>query len=254
MMRLVKVENAGFIARIILDRPAAHNALSLKMCQEMLAALEDVSQSAASGSVRIATLEGRGASFCAGADLKERAGMTPDEMSAHSRLIARCADKVAELPCPTLAVIEGSALGGGLELALACDMRVVAEDTVLGFPEITFGFFPGAGGPVRLVRLVGHAIATDLLMTGRQFSGAEAVALRLAHAAMPAAELPVNAMKIAERIALFPPRGVNALRALLRDLDKAQVEHAMSLARQLRDELNEDVMVAERVRGFAGRK
>jgi len=127
----------------------------------------------ASNEVRAATLEAAGPAFCAGADLKERAEMDPDGMSAHSQLISTCADRLASLACPIVACINGPALGGGSELALACDLRIVATDATLGFPEVAFGFFPGAGDPVRLTRLVGVSTATYLLISARRITGNE---------------------------------------------------------------------------------
>jgi enoyl-CoA hydratase/carnithine racemase len=202
------------------------------------------------GEVRAATLQGAGTAFSAGADLRERAAMDADAMSAHSRLIAACCDRVAELPCPTVACVNGAALGGGFELILACDLRVIAADATLGFPELTFGFFPGAGGPVRLVRLVGVSTATYLLMSTARIRGDEAVRLHIGHELAPPHEADEKGFDLAKKVASFPARGVRALRELLAGFDNDRVAEAMARARAVRDELNEDKAVHDAVASF----
>ena len=184
---LVLCEQVGAVARVTLNRPSARNALSGALCGELLATLGTMHAMAEAGEVRVATLQGAGAAFSAGADLKERAAMDPEAMAAHSQIIATCAERLAALACPVIACINGAALGGGLELALACDLRVVAADATLGFPELAYGFFPGAGGPVRLVRLVGLSTATYLIMSTARISGEGAVRLASRQRARPAA-------------------------------------------------------------------
>jgi enoyl-CoA hydratase/carnithine racemase len=247
----VILRREGAVARIILNRPSARNALSVALCRDIIESLDRVSSMAERGEVRVATLGAAGPAFCAGADLKERAAMAPAAMSAHSQLIAECADRIEGLSCPVVACVRGVALGGGFELALACDLRVVAGDAALGFPEIGFGFFPGAGGPVRLVRLVGASTATYLLMSTRRITGESAMHLQIAHEAVHADSVDEAGFALALRIASHPPAGVRALRQLLRSLDEDRVREGMARARAMRDQLNTNPDVREALRSFA---
>lgn len=247
---LIEIEAEGAIVSLTLNRPAARNALSVALCTEMIRALEDIRRLYKEKRARVVVLKGRGSAFCAGADLKERAGMSPGASSSHSALIARCGDELAALPCPVIASIHGPALGGGLELALACDIRVVARDAILGFPEVTYGFFPGAGGPVRLARLVGISTATYLLMTARRITGEEAARLTIAQVCCEAEELDATTAKLAAELASYPPEGVRALRELLASLDEKRTRGGMRRARALRDALNGNPAVEESLRKF----
>ena len=238
------------VARITLNRPQARNALSSEMCNQLLSILSEVNALYAKGTVRAAILDGTEPAFCAGADLKERGKMSPEAMSAHSQLIAACADRLADLACPTVAAIVGPALGGGFELALACDLRVAANDAFFGFPEIKFGFFPGAGGPVRLTRLVGYSTATALLMTARHITGEEAARLHIVHQSLPHSLVHQAAMKEAANLAGFAAEGIRSLRSLLTAIDQAEFQQAQSKARQLRDQLNYIPVVADAVSQF----
>ncbi len=132
-------------------------------------------RSAVREDVRAVIVTGAGErAFCAGADLKERRMLAPDERAAHTAAIEAAAEALAALPMPTIAAVRGFALAGGAELAIACDLRVAAEDATFGFPEVKIGIFPGAGGALRLPRLVGSGAARDLLFTGRQIAAEEA--------------------------------------------------------------------------------
>lgn len=246
----VLMERDGAVARIRLNRPIARNALSTAMCRTFLGVVDEVALLADRGEVNAATLEAVPPVFCAGADLKERRDMGPAEMSEHSRQIEACADRLAALPSPVIAAVGGAAKGGGFELALACDLRVVAVDARLGFPEVRFGFFPGAGGPVRLLRLVGHAVATRLLLGVRDITGAEASALHLADHVVAAEDVNATAMAEAKALAELPPNGLRALRRLLREADHDQVTWAKARARELRDALNDDPRVTRELAGF----
>ncbi len=242
---------SGAVATITLNRPQARNALSLEMCNRLLSILSEVNALYAKGKVRAAILDGTDPAFCAGADLKERSKMSPEAMSAHSQLIAACADRLADLACPTIAAIAGPALGGGFELALACDLRIAANNAIFGFPEIKFGFFPGAGGPVRLTRLVGYSTATALLMTARHITGEEAAGLHIVHQCLPHSAVHQAAMKEAANLAGFAPEGIRSLRSLLAAINQAEFERAQSKARQLRDQLNYAPVVADALSQFA---
>jgi enoyl-CoA hydratase/carnithine racemase len=127
--------------------------------------------------------------FAAGADIKQMAGLGYAEMAPRAQEISRAIDAVARIPKPVVAAITGYALGGGCELALACDWRVAAADAKLGQPEINLGIIPGAGGTQRLARLVGPARAKDLCMSGRFVDAAEAMTIGLVDKVVPAGEV-----------------------------------------------------------------
>ncbi|HWP35786.1 MAG TPA: enoyl-CoA hydratase/isomerase family protein, partial [Thermodesulfobacteriota bacterium] len=174
---LVSLATDGPVALLTLERPEAHNALSLALCEALLDALRRLAADPAG--VRVVILTGRGPSFCAGADLKERRGQPPAWLRRHHRAIVSAVEAVAALPLPVVAAVHGHALGGGFELALACDLRVAADGARFGFPETTLGIIPAAGGTQRLPRLVGPAVAKELIFTGRRIDAAEAHRLGL---------------------------------------------------------------------------
>jgi enoyl-CoA hydratase/carnithine racemase len=146
--------------------------------------------------------------FCAGADLKERRAMTLDDTRAFLADLNRTLDDLAGLPAPVIAAINGAAFGGGLELALACDLRLCAEGAEMGLVEVRLGIIPGAGGTQRLPRLVGVAAAKELILTGRRIPAARALALGLVSRVVPAAELRGAAEQLAAEIGAGAPLGV----------------------------------------------
>ncbi|PRY02112.1 enoyl-CoA hydratase/isomerase family protein [Allonocardiopsis opalescens] len=206
MGEFVRVETEGAVATIRLDRPKM-NALNAQVQEEIGAAAEQVS---ADASVRAAVLYGGERVFAAGADIKEMAGMGYAEMAAHSRRLQDAFTAVARIPKPVIAAVTGYALGGGCELALCADFRVVAEDARLGQPEILLGIIPGAGGTQRLPRLIGPARAKDLIFSGRHVDAAEALRIGLADAVVPAEEVYPAALAWARRYAEGPALALRA--------------------------------------------
>ncbi|MFD7508699.1 enoyl-CoA hydratase/isomerase family protein [Streptomyces sp. NPDC059853] len=171
---LVRVDRTGHVVTLTLDRPQAHNALSTVMLERLAALMRDL---AAAGPdpdrPRALVLTGAGRSFCSGADTRE-----PDWHDIARRAVRRdhfraVLTALHRLPFPTVAAVEGYALGGGLEVALACDLVVAAESAVFGLPELTVGAVPGGGGVHSLVQRAGRGVAADLLLTGGRLSGAE---------------------------------------------------------------------------------
>jgi enoyl-CoA hydratase/carnithine racemase len=158
--------------------------------------------------------------FCAGADLVEvRARMEartgPDEMYAYVAGIQRLYARIERLPQVTLAEIGGAALGGGLELALACDLRIAAVEAKLGLPEIRLGLIPGAGGTQRLTRLCGRPVAARLILGAETLDGSAACDLGIVHWAIPRAELPRRSIEIAQGIAGLPAAALAAGKACI---------------------------------------
>lgn len=222
---VVSVDVSGSIGTVTLNRPESRNALNrqvLDRLQEALAALAQRSD------LRCLILTGAGdAAFCSGADLRERLALNPEQRTEHTRGIATVANALEQFPVPVIAAIRGYALAGGAELAVACDLRVAGDDAVIGLPEVRVGLFPGAGGVVRLPRLVGAGRARDLLYTGRRVQAAEALAMGLVDRVCAAEALHDEARSLAYEIAHGAPLAIRALkRALLDSWDlPAQTAH-----------------------------
>ncbi len=164
--------NENGIATILLNRPNAANSLSVQMLNELQEIFQEIKYDP---NVRCVVITGAGEkAFCAGADLKERATMNPTEVKKTVSLIRKTINDVEELPKPVIAAINGVALGGGTELALACDIRISAERALLGLTETSLGIIPGAGGTQRLSRLIGKGKAKELIFTARKIAASEA--------------------------------------------------------------------------------
>ncbi|XP_040326199.1 enoyl-CoA hydratase domain-containing protein 2, mitochondrial isoform X1 [Herpailurus yagouaroundi] len=166
------------ITEILMNRPSARNALGNVLVRELLEALARLREDQ---QVRVLLFRsGVKGVFCAGADLKEREQMSEAEVGIFVQRLRGLMNEIAAFPAPTIAAMDGFALGGGLELALACDLRVAAASSaVMGLIETTRGLLPGAGGTQRLPRCLGVALAKELIFTGRRLSGAQAQALGL---------------------------------------------------------------------------
>lgn len=202
------------VATVVLDRPDAANARNQQMRDELKAIWSGIADDP---SIRAVVLTGAGDRFfCAGMDLKE-AGAPESPAERRDRLRAsRDIEQLAALPQPVVAAVNGFALGGGCEMALACDLRIIAESAQIGLTELTHGLVPGGGGTQRLPRLVGPALAAELLLLGRRLSGAEAVEAGLANRCVPDADLLSVALEVAAAIAAHPPRAVRYAKELLR--------------------------------------
>lgn len=179
----VRLERRGGIALVTLDRPERMNALS----KALVARFGELGRELATQTdVRLVIVTGSGdKAFCAGADLKERASMSADEVRALLLAYESELGWLETIEVPTLAAINGVALGGGLELALLCDLRVAAEHAVLGLPETSLGVIPGAGGTQRLPRLLGEARAKELILRAARLTAPEALILGLVNQIMP---------------------------------------------------------------------
>jgi enoyl-CoA hydratase len=187
------------VAVVTIDRPDARNALN----HETLEALRDrLRELALETDVRVIVLTGAGdRAFAAGADIKEMADMTVLEAHAWGSLGHECCRLLESMPKPTLAAVNGFALGGGCELALACDIRYAAQTAKFGQPEINLAVIPGWGGTQRLARAIGPALAKDLILTGRSIDAAEALRLGLVSAVYPAGELLERVLETATSLA-----------------------------------------------------
>jgi methylglutaconyl-CoA hydratase len=202
----VRIERTGAVARLTLDRSDAANALGRALVTELRRALATL---AGEPTLTALVITGAGdKAFCAGADLKERRAMSLPETRAFLGELGALMNEVAAFPRAVIAAINGAAFGGGLELALACDLRLAAETAVVGLPEVRLGIIPGAGGTQRLSRLCGVAVAKDLVLTGRRVTAQEALLRGLVTAVVPPADLLPAAGRLAAEIALGGPLAV----------------------------------------------
>jgi enoyl-CoA hydratase/carnithine racemase len=173
---LVLCDVADGIATLTLNRPDAMNAFSVAMLDAMGRRVADLRFDPA---VRVLIITGAGKAFSAGADLKERAGMTPEQVKGFLFNIRRLMDDIEQFPKPVIAAVNGVALGGGLELALASDIRVASQSALLGLTETRLAIIPGAGGTQRLPRLIGKGQAMEMIFTGRRIDAREALRIGL---------------------------------------------------------------------------
>jgi enoyl-CoA hydratase/carnithine racemase len=202
----VRLETSDGIGTIRLDRPPM-NALNAQVQEELRAA---ATEATASAEVRAVVVYGGEKVFAAGADIKEMAGMTYAAMAARAGALSSAFDAIARIPKPVVAAVTGYALGGGCELALACDWRVAAADAKLGQPEINLGVIPGAGGTQRLARLVGPAKAKDIIMSGRFVEAGEALSLGLVDRVVPAGETYEAAVALVQPYLSGPAQALRA--------------------------------------------
>lgn len=180
----IEVEQRGSVVVWTIDRESRMNSLS----RPLLLAFGKLTREAATNeSVKAIVITGRGEkAFCAGADLKERQGMTDNDIRVQVELYRSELGPLDRSPKPVVAALNGVAFGGGLELALVCDLRVAAAHAQVGLPETTLGIIPGAGGTQRLPRVVGEARAKEMILLGRRLSAAEALSWGLVNRVTPA--------------------------------------------------------------------
>ncbi len=183
----VLYEAAGGIAWITVNNPDKLNALDRATVGEIAAACGQAQDDA---NIRVIVLTGAGEkAFVAGADIREMASLSPLQAQSFSRFLQRSLDRLERSPKPVIAAVNGFALGGGCELALACHVRIAADTARFGQPEVSLGLIPGAGGTQRLQRVVGRGRALDLILSGDMIDAAEAYRIGLVNRVVPAAEL-----------------------------------------------------------------
>lgn len=211
-MALVEVSEQNHVVTLTLNRPEAMNALNGALLDALWAEVERV---AVRRDVRAVVLGGSDKAFSAGADLKERAGMTAEQTRTFLRKIRGIMDLVERVPMPTIAAIEGAAFGGGCELALSCDLRVLGRNAKIGLTECSLGIIPGAGGTQRLPRLIGAARAKELIFTARRLDADGALAFGVANHVVEAGKAIEKSLAIAAEIAKCAPLAVEAAKAAI---------------------------------------
>ena len=206
----VVVEREGQIATITVNRPKSLNALNSQTLRELTAAVRECADE------RAIILTGAGdRAFVAGADIAEMVPMTPWAAREFSELGHVLTALIEDLPCAAIAAVNGFALGGGLELAVACDLIFVAENAKLGLPEVSLGVTPGFGGTQRLVRLVGKIKAKEMIFTGDMIDARRALEIGLVNAVLPREQLIPHCRQVAEKIATRGPLAVARAKRLV---------------------------------------
>ncbi|KAI8470051.1 MAG: ClpP/crotonase-like domain-containing protein [Monoraphidium minutum] len=223
----VLVEDHGNHAVITLNRPKALNALSSEVCRALLDAARRLD---AGGRLGAIVITGAGRAFAAGADIKELEGLSQEQ--ARATRPVELLDGLSGVSTPLIAAVNGFALGGGCELAMMCDVIVASEAAVFGLPELQLGVIPAMGGTQRLPRLVGRALAMDMILTGRRLSAHEALAAGLVSRVAPDALS--EAAALACRVAAAAPRGAAArAKAAVRAAEALPLAEGMDLERSL---------------------
>lgn len=251
----LQVEVSDGVAVLTMNRPDSMNALNRELADALIEAFERVRDDDA---IRVAILTGNGRAFCAGADMKERAstgmgsgglaaGVPQDFFSSPPTQTAYTVDTRK----PMIAAVNGHCFGGGLELALACDIRIAVEGVRFGLPEITRGFFPGGGGPVKLPRMIPRAVAMDMLLTGEPILADVALRSGMVSRVVSAEELQPTALAMARKIASYAPLAVRAAREVVYTTDALPMPQALRLAQGLRWIIGQTADAEEGPRAFA---
>jgi enoyl-CoA hydratase len=244
---IVELEAEAGVAWLRLNRPEALNALNRRLTAALEEAVERV---AALDETRVLVVAGRGRAFCAGNDIKEMESVTGDDAEALARRHAAIMERFAALPQVTIAAVDGYALGGGLMLAVAQDLRVASDRARFGLPEVTLGFNPGYG-IARLLDIVAGGHARDLLLTGRTIHASEALRMGLVNRVVAPPTLEATVAALAADIARSPRDGLAATKEIVRAIRAgARGREAEGYGAALRT----SAAARERIREFASRK
>lgn len=230
-MTNVLLEKKGHIAVATINRPQALNALN----SDVLTDLDElVNVVRADSDIRALVITGSGAkAFVAGADIGEMSTLTPEEGEAFGKHGNDVFRRIETLPIPTIAAVNGFALGGGCELSMACDIRICADTAVFGQPEVGLGITPGFGGTQRLARLVSPGMAKQLIYTARNIKADEAYRIGLVNAVYPAEELLPQAEKLANTIAANAPIAVRACKKAINEGLQVDMDAAVVIEEKL---------------------
>ncbi|MDP3544134.1 MAG: enoyl-CoA hydratase-related protein [Elusimicrobiota bacterium] len=226
----VIVETEGAVGIVTLNRPSALNALSIAVMDAVVEALGGFDRDPG---IHAMVLAGLPKAFAAGADIGEMKNITGGG-AAEQQLANHLShwDKIGNLKKPVIAAVSGFALGGGCELAMACDMIVASETAVFGQPEVLIGVMPGAGGTQRLTKAVGKQLSMEMNLTGRKLAAREALSFGLVNRVVPVESFLSEAKKLAHTIAAQPPLAVQAAKASVREALDSKLSEGLSFERQ----------------------
>lgn len=232
-MNNLLVEQDRGVAWVTINRPNSHNALSKETNEELSNLAAEL---ATDRRVTAVVLTGAGnKSFCAGADLKERKGVTAEDTGPYVDAISSAINAWARIPQPTIAAINGFAFGGGMELALACDLRIAVDTASFGLTEVRLGIMPGAGGTQRLPRLIGVSAAKELILLGKRIDAAKALDLGLVSDVVPASELKTRVQAILDDIAKCAPLSVRLAKEAIDRGTEVGIEEGLRIERACYD-------------------
>ena len=235
-MSFIERTQSGHVATITINRADKLNALSAEVIAELAATFAALTFESLGGdpasAVRAVVLTGAGKAFVAGADIAAMATMSSAEAGRFSEAGHALCAAIEAAPYPVIAAVNGFALGGGLELALACDFIFAADTAKVGLPEVTLGVIPGFGGTQRLARRIGVGRARELVYTGRTVMAEEAARIGLVNEVMPAGELMARATACAEKIASAGPLAIAAAKRAMLHGSEAPLGPACELERQ----------------------
>lgn len=207
---MILTETRGRVGLVTLNRPQSLNALNRQLMSEVMDALEAFDRDESVGAM---VVTGNEKAFAAGADIKEMQGKSAQEMQAGDHV--GVFDRIRWIEKPVIAAVSGWALGGGCEIALACDMIVASDSAKFGQPEITIGVIPGAGGTQRLTHVVGKALAMEMILNNRTLSANEALQYGLVNRVVPVSDYLNEALKLAEEIASRAPLAARAAKKMI---------------------------------------
>lgn len=226
-MNFIKFEIANTIGTLTISRPEALNALNTEVLKEIDSVLTEIEQTR---TLRCLIVTGSGEkAFVAGADIKEMNGIDSTQAQVFAERGQSVFLKLESLYCPVIAAVNGFALGGGLELALACDFIIASQNAKLGLPECTLGLIPGFGGTVRLARRVGPALAKQWTCTGGMITSEEALRTQLVNAVHEPANLMSEVMKLAESMSARSPQSLMLIKKSINSTYGRPVQEAMAI-------------------------
>ncbi|MBD3107962.1 enoyl-CoA hydratase [Bacillus sp. AGMB 02131] len=250
MGELVKYEIENRVATVTIDNPPM-NVLSSQVTQELDGIFTELASNPAVGAV---VLTGNGSrAFMAGADIKEfpqKMNATKAEKLERNASVHEVLNKIADLPKPTIASLNGLALGGGCELSLTCDIRIAEEHVKIGLPEIKLGLFPGGGGTQRLPRIVGPSKAKELMFVGDPITAQQALELGLVNQVVPSGEGLAAAQALAGKIAQYSADALSFIKQAVNKGAEKDLETGLALERELFADVFETDNVKEGVRAF----
>jgi enoyl-CoA hydratase/carnithine racemase len=246
---MVDVCHTGAV-EIWLNRPERLNALGVETVAALLKVIED----ALAGGATALFIRAKGRGFCAGADLKERQTMAEADRHAHNRAINAAVNALEAAPVPTIAIINGIAMGGGLELALGCDIRIAAENAQLGLTEARIGAIPGAGGTQRLPRLIGISRALDMMYTGEPVSARKALEIGLVNACVAEQELDGAVTRYMELLGSRSPSAARTLKKVVYEGMQSSLLHGLECERRALRTILGSADYAEGLAAFAEKR
>lgn len=250
---VVTTRTDGAVTIATINRPAKANALSNAVIDALDAMAETIEQAAADGSTRALVITGAGEkAFSAGADIANLVGLTASGAREQMLRGQRVFDRIANLPVAVTAAINGVAFGGGLELAMACDMRIAAPHARLGQPEITLANIPGWGGTQRLPRLVGRGVASEMILTGSPIDAQRALAIGLVNAV--AQDCVDYAVDLSRTVAAHSRHAIKAAKASIRAGLRGGIEYGLEIEANAVADLCQTPEQHEAVRAFLDRK